>query len=150
MILSRRATKHDFSWDMTPMIDVVLQLIIFFLFTSSFSQVLRSPIDLPEQPGDTTPAMGSGTVVIDIDHQGQYLIEGEVRPIEQVVQLVKLEQTAAAAGGRSLELLIRPDRSIPAMYVNTLANQLASIGVRQWKLGTRVPAGGNASGANRP
>lgn len=150
MILSRRATNKDFSWDMTPMIDVVLQLIIFFLFTSSFSQVLRSPIDLPEQPGDETPAIGSGTVVIDIDHEGHYLIEGEIRPIEQVVQLIKLEETAAAAGGRPLELLIRPDRAIPAMYVNTLANQLAQIGVRQWKLGTRVPVNGNVSGESKP
>lgn len=126
---------------MTPMIDVVLQLIIFFLFTSSFSQVLRSPVDLPEQPGDAVPVAGTGAVVVDIDHQGEYLVEGEVRSLEQVVSLVNLEKIAATAGGRQLELLIRSDRSIPAVYINTLANRLASIGVRQWKLGTQMPAG---------
>lgn len=129
---------------MTPMIDVVMQLIIFFLFTSQFSQVLRSPIDLPEEPGDTAAAAAPGEVVIDVSASGVYLIEGQARSLSDVVRLVRLENEAAKVGGEPLNLLIRADRTAPSLHINVLANALAAEGVRQWKLGTHVPAGGGS------
>jgi biopolymer transport protein ExbD len=126
-------------FDMTPMIDVVLQLIIFFLFTSQLSQVMRSPVDLPEEAGDTQQAVNPGTVIVDVTGDGNYLVEGDVRTLEDVVRLVGLEQQHAESIGQPLDLLIRADRKGPAVHINVLATRLAAVGVRQWKLGTSVP-----------
>jgi len=142
MILRPHPSRRPLGFDMTPMIDVVLQLIIFFLFTSQLSQVMRSPIDLPEEAGDKAQAVSPGTIVVDVTGTGVYLIEGEARSLEDVVRLVSLEQQHAEASGRVLDLLIRADRQGPAAHINILATRLASVGVRQWKLGTSVPAGG--------
>lgn len=141
MNLHAKTTRKPLGFDMTPMIDVVFLLLIFFLFTSQLSQVMRSPIDLPEEPGDKADAASPGTVIIDVTGDGSYLIEGQVRPMEDIVRLVSLEQQHAEASGKTLDLLIRADRKGPAVHINTLANRLASEGVRQWKLGTTVPRG---------
>lgn len=142
MNLGRATRPRLVGFDMTPMIDVVLQLIIFFLFTSQLSQVIRSPLDLPEEPGDAQQVLASGGVVIDVARDGTYLIEGQARSLEQVVRLVALEQEHARASDQPLELLIRADRSGASLHINVLATRLAAIGVRQWKLGTTVPVGG--------
>lgn len=139
MNLRLETKRRPLGFDMTPMIDVVFLLLIFFLFTSQLSQVMRSPIDLPEETGDTAEHANPGTVVIDVTGDGAYLIEGQVRPMEDIVRLISLEQQHAEAIGQTLDLLIRADRKGPAVHINTLANRLASVGVRQWKLGTAVP-----------
>ncbi len=142
MILRPQPTRRPLGFDMTPMIDVVLQLIIFFLFTSQLSQVMRSPIDLPEEAGDKAQAVTPGTIIIDVTAAGMYLLEGQSRTLEDVVRVVSLEQQHAGASGQVVDLLIRADREGPAAHINILATRLASVGVRQWKLGTSVPAGG--------
>lgn len=147
MIMRSRTTRRPLGFDMTPMIDVVLQLIIFFLVTSQLSQVMRSPIDLPEEPGDERQVARPGSVVIDVTGGGLYLIEGEVRTLEDVVRLVGLEQQHAEASGQPLDLLIRADRAGPAVHLNGLATRLASVGVRRWKLGTSVPGGRGGGGS---
>lgn len=142
MIFGSSRRPRAVGFDMTPMIDVVLQLIIFFLFTSQLSQVIRSPIDLPEQPGDALEAAAPGGVVIDIGADGAYLIEGRQRSLEEVVRIVRVEQEQARAEGQPLSLLVRADRGAAALHVNVLASRLAQAEIRQWKLGTTVPAGG--------
>lgn len=142
MILRTQPTRRPLGFDMTPMIDVVLQLIIFFLFTSQLSQVMRSPIDLPEEAGDKAQAVTPGTIIIDVTAAGMYLLEGQTRTLEDVIRVVSLEQQHAEASGQVVDLLIRADREGPAAHINILATRLASVGVRQWKLGTSVPAGG--------
>lgn len=142
MIFTRRSSRSAFGFDMTPMIDVVLQLIIFFLFTSQLAQTARSPVDLPQEQGEDQRAANPDTLVIDVGPDGSFLIDGSARPLEDVVRLVSLENEAAKASGRSLDLLIRADRTAAAVHINTLANRLASAGVRRWSLGTTVPAGG--------
>lgn len=144
MNLRPQTRRRPLGFDMTPMIDVVLQLIIFFLFTSQLSQVMRSPIDLPEEKGDEAQAVSPGTIVIDVTGDGSYLVEGQARSLEDVVRLVSLEQQHAERSGEVLDLLIRADRKGPAAYINVLATRLAGVGVRQWKLGTSVPPGGGA------
>ncbi|MBK7404761.1 MAG: biopolymer transporter ExbD [Phycisphaerales bacterium] len=141
MILSPAKRERPYGFDMTPMIDVVLQLIIFFLFTSQLSQVIRSPIDLPEEKGDEQQLVAPGGVVIDVSGEGGYLVEGEPRSLEDVVRLVSLEQEHAKAVGQPLDLLVRADKACPAQFVNILAARLAAVGARQWRLGTSVPSG---------
>lgn len=139
MILSPSKRDRPLGFDMTPMIDVVLQLIIFFLFTSQLSQVIRSPIDLPEEQGDEQQVVAPGGIVIDVSREGGYLVEGQPRSLEDVIRLVSLEQEHAKAVGQPLDLLVRADRACPAQHVNVLATRLAGVGVRQWRLGTTVP-----------
>ncbi|MEN0021218.1 MAG: biopolymer transporter ExbD [Planctomycetota bacterium] len=129
--------RRRLSLSLTPIIDVVFQLIIFFLFTSQLSQSLRTPLELPPEAGDEQAGVVKAPLVVDVDASGRYLVEREFVELDRVVSLaVALGEEDAAAN-----LLVRADQRAPASAVNALANRLADAGVRAWKLGT-APSGG--------
>ena len=85
----RRATI-----ELTPLIDVVFQLLVFFLLTSSFVQPsLR--LDLPT--GGTMDEADTRPVVLEIDGTGRLAIDGEAVEREGLEYALR----AALSGGRS-------------------------------------------------
>jgi len=130
-------------FDMTPMIDVVLQLIIFFMYTSQFAQLARTPIEMPEEAGDKAEHKPI-TLTIDIDATGQLLVEGEIVTSDELDRLLQIELDKAGGDPAAVRVLIRPDRTLPSLHLNRLADRLARLGLRGWRLGTSVPMGGGA------
>ncbi|MFG0286038.1 MAG: ExbD/TolR family protein [Phycisphaerales bacterium JB039] len=133
MNFGRRTRRRTAGVDLTPMIDVTLQLIIFFMYTAQFSQVSRTPIDLPEQPGESD-ALDPSALVVDVDASGQFLVEQA--PLTLDALMARLEAEIRAAGPGGVDLLVRADRNSSAANINQLAERLAASGVRSWKLGT--------------
>ena len=135
MNLSPPRTRRLPGVDLTPMIDVVFQLIIFFMYTAQFSQVSRSPIDLPEQPGQRD-TLAPTALVVDLSAEGAFLVEQEALTLDQLMQRIEAEIRRGDAGAGGVELLVRADQNSPALHINQLAERLAEAGVRSWKLGT--------------
>lgn len=133
MNLSPQRKRGVGGFDLTPMIDVVFQLIIFFMYTAQFSQVSRTAIDLPEQPGEGDD-LAPTAIVVDLNAEGAFLVEQEPVTLNELIAL--LEAEVRRAGEDSVELLVRADQSSPAANLNQLAERLAETGVRSWKLGT--------------
>jgi len=129
-----------FSVDLTAMIDVVFQLIIFFMFTSHFGELRRTEIDLPHQPGDEAEIRHEPALIVDLTNEGTYLVESSERSLSEIERL-------ASAGVRSqdpsapFDVLIRPDRHAPTIYLDRLLMHLSNTGVQRWKLAT-VDSGG--------
>lgn len=142
MNLSPGISRRQRGFDLTPMIDVVLQLIIFFLFTSQFSQLIRSPIDLPEQPGEQSAAVGPGLVVVDVRQDGTILIANEPVSLDGAVRILQAEIARRGGEAEGVELLVRADRAARAATVNDLVDRLAVLGVRRWQVGTADVPGG--------
>jgi len=134
------------AFDMTPMIDVVFQLIIFFMYTSHFAQMAREPIDLPRQAGDPTPPAQAVTVSLDVDEQGDIFLEGEPASMEELSRVVRAEIQAAGGSPEAVTVLIRADRSIPSRAINRIATRLAGLGVHGWKLGSVSPSDAGEGG----
>jgi len=140
MISSRKQSGHHKAVDLTPMIDVVFQLIIFFMLTSHLGQLRRTEVDLPVQPGQEQRDGEDAAMIIDIGPGGVYLVES----VE--VNLNEIHRLASAGIGKEVEpgnfdVLIRPDRNAPAVFLDRLLNKLAGVGVTRWKLGTMAPDG---------
>ena len=53
---SRNKPERLLPVDMTPMIDIVFQLLIFFLTTAQLAQFSRAEMDLPQEAGEETEA----------------------------------------------------------------------------------------------
>mgnify|MGYP001214349153 CR=1 FL=1 len=138
-----RPRRRRVMMDMTPMIDVVLQLIIFFMFTSQFAQTARSPIDLPEEQGDENPVTGPQTVTVDIDGSGQILVEGDVVSLDELVRLINVE-IASVGEAAGVTVLLRADAEVPALHLNRVAERLSGLGLKGWRLGTIKPIGGGS------
>jgi biopolymer transport protein ExbD len=133
MNLSPQRKRRVAGFDLTPMIDVVFQLIIFFMYTAQFSQVSRTAIDLPEQPGERD-ALAATAIVVDLSAEGVFLVE--LQPVTLDELMDRLQAEVRRAGAENVELLVRADRSSPAANINQLAERLSEAGIRAWKLGT--------------
>ncbi|MBL4808430.1 MAG: biopolymer transporter ExbD [Phycisphaerales bacterium] len=140
MISSRKQSGHHKVVDLTPMIDVVFQLIIFFMLTSHLGELRRTEVDLPVQPGQEQRDGQDAAMIIDIGPDGVYMVES----VE--VNLNEIHRLASAGIGNEVDpenfdVLIRPDRNAPAVYLDRVLNKLAGVGVTRWKLGTMAPDG---------
>lgn len=140
MLRARRRASTIGTFDLTPMIDVVLQLIIFFMFTSQFGQVSRTNVDLPEEPGEES-TKDEPALVIDITLEGAYVIDARPLAFDRVLAIVGRE-AERFADPAAMTVLIRPDKRAAAGAINRLADEFARMGVRRWAIATRSEGGG--------
>jgi biopolymer transport protein ExbD len=136
MNLRRPRKRRAFIFDMTPMIDVVLQLIIFFMYTSQFTRMTRTPLELPAEVGETGEGTGQTSIVVDVTREGGLIVEGQTVDAARLISMVRVEIDKAGGDGSKVDLLIRADRLCPSGHINRLAEELTRHGLRTWKLGT--------------
>ena len=91
MRFTSRTTRRGVLADMTPMIDVVMQLIIFFMYTAQYTQVTRTPMELPDEPGEQVTLESRNEVVIDINKDGVYLVDRNEIPFEYLTRMINAE-----------------------------------------------------------
>ena len=127
----RLATEATF--DLTPMIDVVLLLIIFFTLTSQFAKTQLEALDLPKEKGVKAEGSQQSTIFVDLRADGRISVLGMNSDVQSVATMVKGEVLRL---GDSLDLVIRAERACPSQHLNKLADALAAVGVRNWKLAT--------------
>lgn len=123
------------SVDLTSMIDVVFQLIIFFMFTSQFSELRRTEIDLPRQPGEEISVRLEPSMIVDLTNDGQYLVESKNVDLNVIEQLARAG-VSSQNDADPFDVLIRPDRNASVIYLDRLLLRLSETGVQRWKLAT--------------
>lgn len=136
--------RDDATFDLTPMIDVVLLLIIFFMLTSQFAATDRAPLNLPEQKGLESEGAKGAELVIDLDRTGETSILGRAVTIDGILNEAVAAGAGVAAspqGGRNVRVLLRADRECPASAVQGLCAALINAGIRSVSLGTSGEGG---------
>ncbi|MEJ2063215.1 MAG: biopolymer transporter ExbD [Reinekea sp.] len=73
----RSRQQDEVSVNITPLIDVVFLLLIFFMVTTTFTRETQLKIDLPDSQSQVQ-ADDSKPIEILIDRNGSYAINGEV------------------------------------------------------------------------
>ncbi|MCF4151957.1 biopolymer transporter ExbD [Dethiosulfovibrio sp. F2B] len=121
----RRRPQADV--ELTPLIDVLFILIIFFVLTASFVQG-QIPVDLPDGRGNPPEEKG---ITVTISHDGT--IYWDDSPVEKD-ELIVIAKEAIAAG-RSL--ILTADRSIPYGDVATLLDRMRENGITTIGLGLK-------------
>jgi biopolymer transport protein ExbD len=76
MKLSRKKPPSSLAFNMTPMIDIVFLLIIFFMTVSQITRTIDFPLPLPRVSDSDTSAINS-TVTINLDKEGAIIIGGQ-------------------------------------------------------------------------
>ena len=109
---------------LTPLIDVVFLLLIFFLVTSEFEEEERRlDIVLPTATSAVPMTGKPREIVIDVDDQGQVYLGGQSTTFED---LEKLLRAAVAKNPTNQSAVIRADRSTsfqPVVTVMDICNQ---------------------------
>jgi biopolymer transport protein ExbD len=136
--------------NMTPLLDVVFQLITFFMLVINFSndnydQRVRLPIAGSARPLDAAK-VSEDRLVLNIDRDGRLLITGEIldseratREIHFQADLIKLNAKAAglkvdAAEGLPTTVVLRADRATPFSQLFRMITACQAEGFRKFDL----------------
>jgi biopolymer transport protein ExbD len=94
--------------NLTPLIDVVFLLLIFFLVSSRFAEEERElDLNLPSVSEALPASYQPEEMVINIDSQGRYFVDGTFRQPEQLEQALRRAQ---ANNPLTQKVIIRGDR----------------------------------------
>lgn len=129
-------------FDITPMVDLVLLLIIFFMLTSQFAQAERRQMDLPREKGASSQEESKDLIVIDVDGGGKFHVFNRRMDLEQLAVMIEGELKRRGDPEGRLDLVVRAARTSTAAELNRLADTLARLGVRTWKLATSAEGAG--------
>ena len=136
---SRQASR-TIEIELTPMIDVVFLLIIFFMVAAQFARITRAELDLPQEKGEQEQAAEGAGLVINLLADGSIEVAQRTIGIEELLQIVQEEIDRLPSGDpRNVKLLIRADRNNDTTTLNDLFNRLRSLGVGAARLATEVP-----------
>jgi biopolymer transport protein ExbD len=125
--------------ELSPLIDVVFQLLIFFAVTTSFLQVAGLELDLPEsdaEPAQRAEGAESRWLTIEMGADGTLAFQGEpVRPEDLEGRLKR-----ALAARRDALVVLRADREARHGQVVSVMDGVRRAGARGLSVATRLPA----------
>ena len=113
-----REMDQDSDINLTPLIDVVFLLLIFFMVTTTFSKEAQIKLQLPEATSAEKIEEKDKFLIIQIDELGQYAIKGanDESPRELINsshETLRKTIKRAAADMQNPVVLIRADRLTP-------------------------------------
>lgn len=110
-------TKRDKDLDIniTPLIDVVFLLLIFFMVSTTFQRESEITIELPESTGDVAESEKK-VIEISIDNQGRYFVN-QRRLKNSDVKTLKKAITLTRGDIKEPKLIISADKMTPHQSV---------------------------------
>lgn len=136
----RRHTERMLTVDITPMVDVVFLLIIFFLSTARFAADTRAELDLPRERGEQQETNQEAGLIVNIDATGAVIVGRRTMTLDELETLVRDEiDRARGRDPTAVRLLLRADRRADTRRLNDVIERLQHLGVGAARLATEVP-----------
>ncbi len=131
----RRPSQEPLELNLTPMIDCLLFLIIFFMLSTTFAKTGKLQIQLPQADAGASKPLAKALEVV-VDSRGHYAINGKVLASAKAADL--REAIASAAGTqRDQPFVISADGQAPHQSVVTVMDIAGQLGFRSLGIGTR-------------
>ncbi len=111
----KRQTSQEVGVDLTPLIDVVFLLLIFFMVSTTFTRESHLKVVLPEANGEAAETQAKQVDVV-INAEGQYAVNERTLVNNQRATLQRAIEELAA-GDTSLPFIITADARTPHEYV---------------------------------
>ena len=116
--------------NLTPLIDVVFLLIIFFLTVSHITQVQVEALSLPEAiKGEKSEDLASGRIIINVNKDGRIVAAGEVCESNFLEQMLRAQLKRSGSDG--LSILLRGDREAPWARVSEIMRICTRLGINE-------------------
>ena len=114
--------------DLTPLIDVVFLMLIFFMVSTTFDKQTQLKVDLPQASDQQVVEKPDEKIEITIDARGQFYVnERELVKHDAVTLRRSLEK--AADGRVDLPIVVSGDRSAPLQSMMTVLDVSAQLGM---------------------
>lgn len=114
--------------DITPLIDVVFLMLIFFMVSTTFDKETQLKVDLPEAASSDTTEQEEEKIEITIDAKGNYyvnereLVKHDAPTLHRTLQKI-------ADGRADLPVIVSGDRSAPLQSMMTVLDVSAQLGL---------------------
>ncbi|GAA4354743.1 biopolymer transporter ExbD [Kangiella marina] len=129
--------KEDVQINLTPLIDVVFLLLIFFMVSTSFKKETKVSLTLPEANGETLDAPAQ-SIEVTVTKSGDIFVNGNGlvnRNIETIKTAIKQSST-----DNQTPVIISADAAAPYQAVITVMDAAGQAGFNNLTLPTQKPA----------
>lgn len=137
MKFKRQSTQED-SINLTPLIDVVFLLLIFFMVSTTFTKETHLKVDLPEAVGEPGIKQSEPLEIL-IDAQGSYAVNGKAL-VNNQGKTLKAALLKIAEGNLDRPLMVTADAKTPHQAVITAMDAAGQAGFVHLSMTTRKPA----------
>ncbi len=131
--------RHSVDINLTPLIDVVFLLLIFFMVSTTFKDEARLRIQLPEAQGEDAPAEEPEMIRLVIDRTGRFYVDDQAVTDRRPITLVRA-LTGALGERKGLPVLIQADANTPHQAVMTALDAASQAGLVRIAFSATRPA----------
>ena len=128
----RQLRRPEVSINLTPLIDVVFLLLIFFMVSTSFSELTQLVVDLPEAEG--APASADTAVLLVLDVAGNMTLDGE--PVPNDARGLSAAMGQRLSGNTDIPVTLSADAMTPHQYVVTAMDVVAQLNITRLSIAT--------------
>lgn len=131
----RRNTRPEI--DMTPMIDIVFLLIIFFMTVTQVSKMNKEQVELPNLKGaqDQKPSV----VTVNVTDSGEIRVSGRTLTVGEFVSMVNRELRRVGDDPNLVSVVIRADQRGASVGVNAVVKALNNLQIKRVRIAVQVP-----------
>ena len=143
-----RSPQEEVTINLTPLIDIVFLLLIFFMVSTTFSKESQLRIRLPDASPDAVVEQRPSRLVVAITASGDYSIRGPNESTGQhllsrersvLAQAMAKAKAKVAQGADDLVVVIRADRKTPHEAVVRAMDVARKLGLVRITFSTQKP-----------
>ena len=120
--------------NLTPLIDVVFLLLIFFMVSTTFDRNAKLKVELPEASAKTEQQL-ENPVVITIDVKGNYFINDR-QVVNTQLETLKIALQKTMADKTDVPLVLRADANTPHQSVVRAMDAASQLGLTRLSIAT--------------
>lgn len=132
-----RQRQEEVNVNLTPLIDVVFLLLIFFMVSTTFTKETHLEVDLPEAKGDAVVSEEK-TLEILITDEGTYSVNGKPL-VNTQAETLRLALKELSGGDTNIPLIITADAKTPHQAVVTAMDISGKLGFDKLSITTQEP-----------
>ena len=126
--------RDEIDLNLTPLIDVVFLLLIFFMVSTTFEKTSKLKIDLPEATSQATPQPDK-KIVVGIDVKGRYYINDR-QLVNTQLKTLKIALLKIAGDNKDIPIVLRADAKTPHQSVVTAMDAASQVGLTRMSIST--------------
>ena len=117
---------------MTPMIDIVFLLLVFFMTISQISEVKKTKMDLPKLAGseDQKPSH----VTVNITRKGKILLAQKSVSLAELANVMQKELAKVGENADLLNVVVRADKEAKCREVNQVVTRLSQLQIKKVRI----------------
>lgn len=133
-----RDSSRSSGINLTPLIDVVFLLLIFFMVSTTFTRETRLAVELPEAEGEPPSEELPETIEVVVEEDGSYAVNGKAlvnRKIDTIMSALQLESHA----DMTIPITITADAEASHRAVVTVMDAAGRLGFSRLSFSTQEP-----------